>query len=66
MTPTIGVVEIVPITVLIGACLALTIFAGPAMGYFEAAAAELHNPIAYVHGVVSSPSVPYPGRGALP
>lgn len=66
MTPTIGVVEIVPITMLIGACLALTIFAGPAMGYFEAAAAELHNPVAYVDGVISSTSVPYPGRGALP
>ncbi|SDG32670.1 monovalent cation/H+ antiporter subunit D [Pelagibacterium luteolum] len=66
MAPAIGIVEIVPITVLIGACLALTIFAGPSMTYFEAAAAELHNPVAYVDGVMTSQPVPYPGRGELP
>lgn len=66
MTPTISVAEITPITALIVACLALTIFAGPAMIYFEAAATELHNPVGYVNGVLSAMPVPYPGRGIVP
>ncbi len=66
MRPVIGVVEIAPITVLILTCLALTVFAGPAIAYFEAAASELHNPVGYVHGVLSAAPHPYPGRGALP
>lgn len=66
MRPMIGVVEIAPITVLIATCLALTVFAGPAMAYFQAAAAELHNPVGYVHGVLSAAPHAYPGRGALP
>lgn len=64
MKPTIRLVEIVPITVLIVFCMALTIFAGPAMNYFEATAAELHNPVGYIQSVISTVPAPYPGRGS--
>ncbi|WP_116653580.1 monovalent cation/H+ antiporter subunit D [Pelagibacterium sediminicola] len=63
MTPRIGLVEIVPITVLIVSCVALTVFAGPAMTYFEATAAELHNPVGYIQSVINTVPAPYPGRG---
>ncbi|RDE09157.1 monovalent cation/H+ antiporter subunit D [Pelagibacterium lacus] len=66
MAPSIGVVEIVPITILISACILLTVFAGPAMLYFQDAATELHNPVAYIQGVTSAMPVPYPGRGVYP
>lgn len=63
MTPRIGLVEIAPITVLIVSCVALTVFAGPAMTYFEATAAELHNPVGYIQSVINTVPAPYPGRG---
>lgn len=66
MAPHIGVIELAPIMILIGACLLLTIFAGPAMVYFQDAAAELHNPVSYVQGVTSALPEPYPGRGGHP
>jgi len=49
--PRIGVVEIGPIALLLLLCAALTAGAGPAMGYMQAAARELHTPVAYLHGV---------------
>lgn len=63
MTPTISLVEIIPITVLIVCCLALTVFAGPAMNYFEATVTELHNPVGYIQSVIGTLPAPYPGRG---
>jgi multicomponent K+:H+ antiporter subunit D len=65
MNPSIHIVELAPIVVLIVACMALTVFAGPAMTYFEATAAELHNPIAYVYGVIEAAPNPMSGRGGV-
>ena len=65
MKPTIDAVEIAPIVGLILACVALTVFAGPAMTYFEATAAELHDPVGYVWGVIDAMPRPMSGRGEV-
>lgn len=50
--PRVRVIELAPIVLLIGLCAALTIEAGSAMRYFDAAAQALHAPAAYVEHVL--------------
>lgn len=45
-------VEVAPIALLIGLCVALTLFAGPAMGYAEATSAALVAPLEYAAAVL--------------
>jgi multicomponent K+:H+ antiporter subunit D len=52
--------EALPIVTLLGACIALTIFAGPAMARMEAIVAWLGDPSGYVETVLG----PMEGRGA--
>jgi multicomponent K+:H+ antiporter subunit D len=51
--PRIAVVEIGPVGLLLLLCLALTVAAGPAMDYMQAAAAALHAPQGYLRGVMA-------------
>ena len=60
--PRVGVVEIAPVALLLGVCAGLTVLAGPAMGYMEAAARSLHAPQGYVAGVLPPPGATGPGR----
>jgi multicomponent K+:H+ antiporter subunit D len=50
----VRVIEIAPVVVLLFLTLALTIMAGPAMRYFEAAADAVHAPQSYVRGVLGT------------
>jgi multicomponent K+:H+ antiporter subunit D len=53
--PRVRVVEIAPVALLLGGCLALTVQAGPVMRYMEATAQALHGPQDYVRGVLAEP-----------
>jgi multicomponent K+:H+ antiporter subunit D len=44
--------EMAPVAALLALCLALTAGAGPAMRYLQDAAGALHEPRAYVEGVL--------------
>lgn len=55
--PQLRVMEVLPITGLLLACIALTVQAGPAMHYAQAAADALHAPAAYVRAVISAKPV---------
>ncbi|WP_322998689.1 monovalent cation/H+ antiporter subunit D [Castellaniella sp.] len=57
--PTLKLNEIIPIMVLLGACAALTVQAGPAMIYLEDTAHYLDRPARYVQAVLG------PATGAL-
>jgi multicomponent K+:H+ antiporter subunit D len=50
--PRVRVVEMLPILLLLGLCLALTVLAGPAMGYMQATAHDLHMPGDYLGSVL--------------
>lgn len=64
--PRVYLVEIVPVVVLIGLCLLLAIFAGPAMAYLEATANELHSPMAYIDAVRTLVPVGAHNPGGVP
>ena len=53
--PRVRLVEIVPVAGLIAACIALTIGAGPVLGYLYEAAMALHVPGGYIRDVLSEP-----------
>jgi len=53
----VRVVEIAPVLVLLGLCIAMTIMAGPVMGYMDDAAAALHMPSGYIADVLNAPLV---------
>jgi multicomponent K+:H+ antiporter subunit D len=53
--PRVRVIEIAPVGALLGACVALTIAAGPAMQYADQAAQALHAPAAYIGEVLRKP-----------
>ena len=61
--PRLRVVECLPIVVLLGACLMLTVRAGPVMRYAQAAAEALHHPAQYIEAVMSAK--PVPSRAAV-
>jgi multicomponent K+:H+ antiporter subunit D len=55
VVPRVRLIEIVPVTALIAACLALTVLAGPAMQYMHDAAATLQRADVYVREVMRQP-----------
>ncbi|TCZ59668.1 monovalent cation/H+ antiporter subunit D [Roseicella aquatilis] len=54
--PRVGVIEMAPVALLIALCIGLTIAAGPAMTYMQAAAEALHAPGGYLRGVLATPA----------
>jgi multicomponent K+:H+ antiporter subunit D len=52
--PRIGVIEMLPVAMLLLACLAMTIQAGPIMRYMRATATTLHAPHGYVNDVLTA------------
>jgi len=50
--PRIRVIEMAPVAVLLALCFALTVAAGPAMRYLDAAAQWLHAPQSYIDSVL--------------
>jgi multicomponent K+:H+ antiporter subunit D len=51
--PRVRVIEMAPVALLLGLCLALTVAAGPAMRYLQDTAQALHAPRAYIEGVLA-------------
>jgi multicomponent K+:H+ antiporter subunit D len=64
--PRVSVVEIAPVLLLLAACLALTVAAGPVLRYMQATADALHAPQGYVQGVLAVPLAPGPAEGIEP
>jgi multicomponent K+:H+ antiporter subunit D len=60
LEPRLRVVECVPIGLLLGACVLLTIGAGPVMRYAQSTAAALHDPAQYVEAVMGARPIPGP------
>jgi multicomponent K+:H+ antiporter subunit D len=60
--PRVRVVEIGPIALFLGLCVALTVLAAPAMSYMEAMATSLHASNGYIEAVLGSLG----GKGAAP
>ena len=58
--PQLRVAEGLPVACLLGACVALTVLADPAMRYAQATADALHAPGSYVRAVMSAQPVPAP------
>jgi len=52
--PRVLVVEVAPILILIGLCLAMTVGAGTIVNYTDATARSLHDPASYVRGVLGA------------
>ena len=55
IAPRVRLIEIVPVAGLIGACLGLTVFAGPALKYLHEAGNALNPADAYIREVLRSP-----------
>lgn len=53
--PRVRVIEMLPVALLLAACFALTVAAGPAMRYAEQAARALHEPGGYIGEVLRAP-----------
>ncbi|KKB86497.1 monovalent cation/H+ antiporter subunit D [Devosia limi DSM 17137] len=53
----VRVIEIAPVLVLLGLCIAMSVMAGPVMGYMDEAAAALHMPAGYIADVLNAPLV---------
>jgi multicomponent K+:H+ antiporter subunit D len=56
--PRLRLLECLPIVVLLGACIMLTVRADPVMRYAHAAADTLHHPAQYIEAVMSARPVP--------
>jgi multicomponent K+:H+ antiporter subunit D len=52
--PRVRVIEIAPVALLLAACAALTVQAGPAMRYMQDTAQSLHAPRGYIEGVLGA------------
>jgi multicomponent K+:H+ antiporter subunit D len=52
--PRVRIVEMAPIALLIGLCLTLTVFAGPAMAFMQTMSDALYAPNGYVHAVLGA------------
>ncbi len=55
IAPRVRLIEIIPVAGLIGACLLLTVFAGPAVNFLHQAGVVLHSPASYIGDVLRSP-----------
>ncbi len=64
MLPKVRRVEFAAITVLLGLCAGLTVFAGPAMAYMDATARMLNRPSAYIEEVLAVARAGLPAPGA--
>ena len=53
--PRVRIIELAPIAALLGACLVLTVAAGPALRYTQEAARALHSPGGYIQEVLRAP-----------
>jgi multicomponent K+:H+ antiporter subunit D len=63
VVPRVRLIEIVPVLLLLLACAALTVRAGPAMAYMQDAAAAVHAPTDYIRSVLE-PAWDRPEPGA--
>jgi multicomponent K+:H+ antiporter subunit D len=54
--PRVGVIEIAPVGLLLALCVGLTVAAGPAMDYMQAAAEALYTPDGYLRAVLATPA----------
>ena len=52
--PRVRVVEFAPVALLLGLCVVLTVWAGPAMQYLQSAAQGVHAPETYIEDVLSN------------
>jgi len=67
IVPRVRVIEFVPVALLLGLCVAMTVEAGPLMRYTAAAARSLHAPAIYIDDVLQTPRVaPKDPAGASP
>lgn len=64
VVPRVMVVEFLPVVFLLVVCAAMTVQAGPLMRYAEATAGALHQPDAYIRGVLEKRPVPPPAGSA--
>ncbi len=62
--PVLRLAEAAPVGILLAACLALTIFAGPVMNYMERTGASLEDRQGYIRSVMSTPRLQSNGEGA--
>jgi multicomponent K+:H+ antiporter subunit D len=62
VAPKLRIIECIPIVALLAACGLLTVGAGSALGYAQAAAAALHQPSGYIEAVMAARPVPNPPR----
>jgi multicomponent K+:H+ antiporter subunit D len=53
--PSVRGVELMPVLVLLGLCLLLTVMAGPAMEYMTATATDVHRPAEYISTILPAP-----------
>jgi multicomponent K+:H+ antiporter subunit D len=53
--PRVRLIEMVPVAALLAACIALTVAAGPVLGYLQHAAQALHAPAGYIEEVLRQP-----------
>lgn len=60
--PRLRVIETIPIALLLGACIALVTAAEPAWQFFNATAAGLHAPQAYIEAVLAARPLPTGGE----
>ncbi|MGE3306289.1 MAG: monovalent cation/H+ antiporter subunit D [Rhizobiaceae bacterium] len=54
VVPRVLVIEVAPILALIGLCFAMTVFGGWVIRYTDAASSALHQPAAYIEGVLGA------------
>ena len=65
--PRLQLTEAVPVSMLLAACIAISIAAGPAISFLERTSTTLHNPQLYIERVLSTPAVPgVVGQGVEP
>lgn len=63
-TPQLRVLEGLPVALLLGGCVVLTVGAGSVMSYTQATAHALHAPATYIRAVMSATPTPGPTRVA--
>jgi multicomponent K+:H+ antiporter subunit D len=67
MQPRLPLSEVIPICLLLGVCVILTVQAGPVMTYLIRTTDDLHRPVQYIERVLSEPTVPgVQGKGDAP
>ena len=62
LPPPLRLTEVAPVSLLLAACVVMTVQAGPILGYLGRASGDLHQPGLYIRSVLSAPVVPGPMR----